>query len=151
MSKAVFTGACDPDKLAEFLKSVGADDDVADLVKVLGDEDEGAGEGMPVGLVPLVQGAACSAQFCGALSMLSVVAADAYVSPAMLRALDELAVMASCALGDASGYARQLGRAQEDEGARKLVEALEGSFESSAARLQEASSAFGRAFDGARD
>ena len=150
MSKAVFTGACDPDKLAEFLKSVGADDDVADLVKVLGDEED-AGECMPVGLVPLVQGAACSAQFCGALSMLSVVAADAYVSPAMLRALDELAVMASCALGDASGYARQLGRAQEDEGARKLVEALEGSFESSAARLQEASGAFGRAFDGARD
>lgn len=150
MPKAVFTGTCDPDKLAEFLKSVGADDDVADLVKVLGDEDEGAGEGMPVGIVPLVQGAATSAQFCGALSMLSVVAADAHVSPAMLRALDELAIMASCALDAASGYARQLGRAQEDEGARKLVAALECSFGCSAARLEEASFAFGRAFDEGR-
>lgn len=150
MPKTVFTGTCDPDKLAEFLKSVGADDDMADLVKVMGDEDEGAGEGLPVGLVPLVQGAATSAQFCGALSMLSVVAADAYVSPAMLRALCELAIMASCALTAASGYARELVSAQGDEDARRLVEALECSFECSAARLEEASGAFGRAFDEGR-
>ena len=150
MPKAVFTGTCDPDKLAEFLKSVGADDDAADLVKVLGDEDGGADEGMPVGIVPLVQGAATSAQFCGALSMLSVVAGDVYMSRPVLRALDELAVMACCALDAASGYARKLVAAQEDEGARKLVEALEGSFECSAARLEEASGAFGRAFDEGR-